>query len=507
MSIISAEFALFCLLTLFLYYTLFRRCQWILLLVASCVFYILIAKEQSWYILLSAFTIYGAARWIDALYADGDSTGRTKRKARFVLILALVVSLGLLAVSKYLNFILNSALQIISIFSDATIREVPFTLIAPIGISYYTFCVVGYLLDVYWKRIAAEKNPFKQLLFVMYFPQIIQGPIPRFRQLAPQFFTKKTFDYETFRDGLLLALLGIFKKLVIANRLSSVISVYFDQYANYSGSPYLFVLILYSFLIYADFSGAIDIVSGVSQMFGIKLMENFRQPLLARTIPEFWQRWHISMSSWFKDYVFFPVSISKLAKKINSFTKKRFGREAARKFTTILPLLVVWFLTGLWHGAGWNYIAWGLYYFVLFALGIFFAKPVEQLTERLNIKTECLSFRLFQVVRTFILCSLGRAFFRAPTLRAAFSILAGILGHNTIGYSTFLNTDMYITYAGIAILLLIDVLSLRESVLVRLKRLNIWLRWTIYFTLIFFILIYGEYGMGATNEVFAYARF
>ncbi len=315
-------------------------------------------------------------------------------------------------------------------------------------------------VDVYWERYSCEKNPFKHCVR-FYFPQIIQGPIPRFSQLSPQFFDKKTFDYETFRDGLLLALFGVFKKLVIANRLSSVISVYFDQYADYSGLPYLLVLILYSFLIYADFSGAIDIVSGVSRMFGIKLMENFRQPLLARTIPEFWQRWHISMSFWFRDYVFFPVSISKLAKKINGLTKKKFGRETARKFTTMLPLLVVWFLTGLWHGAGWNYIAWGLYYFVLFACGIFFAKPIEQLTAGLDVKTECFSFKLFQVVRTLILCSLGRAFFRAPSLRAAFSILAGIFERNTIGYSVFLDSSMLVTYLAIAALLLIDWLAMR----------------------------------------------
>ncbi len=507
MSIISAEFALFCLLTLFLYYTVCRRCQWILLLAASCVFYILIAKEQAWYIFLSAFTVYGAARWIGTLHAGSDSAARTKKRARLVLIFALVVSLGLLAVSKYLNFVLNSVLQIASLFSGTAAREGYYSLIAPIGISYYTFCLVGYLLDVYWERIPAEKNPFKHLLFVIYFPQIIQGPIPRFSQLSPQFFDKKSFDYETFRDGLLLALFGVFKKLVIANRLSSVISVYFDQYADYSGLPYLLVLILYSFLIYADFSGAIDIVSGVSRMFGIKLMENFRQPLLARTIPEFWQRWHISMSFWFRDYVFFPVSISKLAKKINGLTKKKFGREGARKFTTMLPLLVVWFLTGLWHGAGWNYIAWGLYYFVLFALGIFFAKPIEQLTAGLDVKTECFSFKLFQVVRTLILCSLGRAFFRAPSLRAAFSILAGIFERNTIGYSAFLDSSMLVTYLAIAALLLIDWLAMRQPVLERLKRQNVWFRWAIYLVLIFSILIFGEYGMGASNEVFAYAHF
>ena len=369
MSILSAEFAVFCLVALLLYYVAFKRFQWVVLLVASCVFYVLIAKEQCFYIFVSAFTVYGAARWIGALYAGQSPIAEAKKKARRVLICALIVSLGMLAVSKYTGFVLRSFFQLSSLFGGASAPSTAFSLVAPVGISYYTFCVVGYLLDVYWKRIPAEKNPLKHLLFVMYFPQVVQGPIPRFSQLAPQLFERKTFDYDSFRDGLLLTLFGLFKKLVIANRLSAVISVFFDRYADYSGPLYLLVLALYSFLIYADFSGAIDIVSGVSRLFGIRLMENFRQPLLSRTIPEFWQRWHISMSSWFKDYVFFPVSISKLAKKINGFVKDKLGRETARRFTTLLPLLVVWFLTGLWHGAGWNFIAWGLYYFVLFALG------------------------------------------------------------------------------------------------------------------------------------------
>lgn len=507
MSILSAEFAVFCLIALFLYYVAFRRFQWVVLLVASCVFYVLIAKEQCFYIFVSAFTVYGAARWIGALYAGQSPIAEAKKKARRVLICALIVSLGMLAVSKYTGFVLRSFFQLSSLFGGASAPSTAFSLVAPVGISYYTFCVVGYLLDVYWKRIPAEKNPLKHLLFVMYFPQVLQGPIPRFSQLAPQLFERKTFDYDSFRDGLLLTLFGLFKKLVIANRLSAVISVFFDRYADYSGPLYLLVLALYSFLIYADFSGAIDIVSGVSRLFGIRLMENFRQPLLSRTIPEFWQRWHISMSSWFKDYVFFPVSISKLAKKINGFVKDKLGRETARRFTTLLPLLVVWFLTGLWHGAGWNFIAWGLYYFVLFALGIFFANPVQRLTNRLGVKTECFGFKLFQVVRTFLLCSLGRAFFRAPSLSGAFSILAGIFGKSTIDPAVFSSGGMVIAYLAIAVLLLIDGLSMKESVLSRLQRQKTWVRWGVYLLLIFAVLILGVYGSGAATEVFAYERF
>ena len=232
------------------------------------------------------------------------------------------------------------------------------TFIFPIGISYYTFSLIGYLADVYWGKDKAERNYFKLLLFVMYFPKILQGPIARHRTLGPQLVRGNAFNAREFGYGLQLAVWGYFKKLVIADRIALFTSTVWAGYESFGGAILLINAILSAFQLYADFSGCMDIARGLSQMLGIELERNFDRPFSSKSAAEFWRRWHMTLGSWFKDYVFMPMVISPKLIKVSGAVNKKFGKRAGKAVMLIIPPLVVWLLTGIWHGTGINYVLW-----------------------------------------------------------------------------------------------------------------------------------------------------
>ena len=525
MTYVSTEFAILFFFTLIIYY-IFQPCQKIILLFSSILFYCFAGPKYIIYIFLSTLTTYFCAYFISDIYKALDNGSvlslaeqkqqqeRAKRKALWILRLDFLVVLGILVVLKYFNFFSRTFFDLLGLFRIE--RDPVFlNLVMPLGLSYFTFMNLGYILDVYWKKIPVEKEFTKFALFTMYFPHVVQGPISRYGQLAPQFLERKRFDYDRLCSGLQLALWGYFKKMVIADRLNIFVSHIYDNPQSYHGVVFLVATIFYSIQIYADFSGCMDIVGGVSETFGITLEKNFDHPYFSRSIPEFWRRWHMTLGTWFKDYVFYPASRTRLCKDFNKWTRKRFGNSVSRIWSSVIPLLCVWLLTGLWHGAAWKYVAWGLFHGFLIIGGTVFAKQIQQLTSFLRIQTDRFSWHLFQVLRTFTLCCIGRVFFRANGFRAAMDIFVRtfsdfqpwILFDGSLYTYGLDRPNFLLALVCILILFFVDLLQERMALRKAFARQNLVFRWLILYAAIFSILIFGIYGPGYDASQFIYNNF
>ena len=388
--------------------------------------------------------------------------------------------------------------------------------IAPLGFSYYTLSLIGYLADVYWKKEKAEKNYFKLLLFTIYFPKILEGPISKYRNVAPHLFDDHTFDYSQLCFGLQRMIWGYFKKLVIADRLALFVNEVFGNPFDHFGSDFFVAAILGSIQLYCDFSGCMDIGLGISECFGIRLEENFNRPFSSRSVAEFWRRWHITLGVWYKDYVYMPISASPQLIKAVGIIRKRFGKRPGKLFSTIIPLLVVWILTGLWHGTGYNYLLWGLYWGGLIILSLAFDPEIKKLTKYLKINTNSAIFTLFQKTRTFALFVISRfitlpktldvtwyAFRQIFTNFAPGRIIDGNLLKLGIDVPRFIVVSLAITLLGYV--------SHNQEKGIKIRK---WIatqplpvRWLIYYGGIIAVLVFGTYGPGYSASAFVYMAY
>lgn len=408
MDLNSLKFLLFVLIAVPGYYLVPKRMQWGWLLLANYVYYAAGGWYFVGYLVFTTLTTYGAARLIEGF--------DVKSKRRLVLVTALILNFGLLGVLKYSNFVI------------ATINQISGThlsfwnLAIPIGISFYIFQSMGYLLDVYWRRIESEKNVFRFALFVSFFPQILQGPIGRYNRLAHQLYESHSWDAARAEQAVLRILWGFFKKLVVADTAAVFVAAFFDEYTAYPGTA-LFAVLMYSIQLYADFSGGIDIVIGIAKLFGITMDENFRQPYFAVSITDFWHRWHITLGAWMKDYVFYPVSLSRWMGKFGKWGKARFGRKIGRTLPICLANLIVFFVVGVWHGAEWRYIVYGLYNGLIIAMSGLLAERYRTWKKALHIDDKTNYWRVFCILRTFVLVNISWFFDRAHSVREAFYLM------------------------------------------------------------------------------------
>ncbi len=375
MSMTSLSFFLLAAGTLLLYYITPGRVRWVVLLLASGVFY---AAAGGWYlpfILATILSTWGVARLISRHAARGDAyiaahkaeMDKDARKAykaagkkkRFRwLVAGLVFNFGILAVLKYTGFTVGTVNDLLSIFGGGGLA-VP-SLILPLGISFYTFRTTAYLIDVYRGKCEAERNLAKYALFASFFPTVIQGPICRYGDLGEQLVTPHRAEWKHLSAGLLRILWGLFKKLVVADTLMVAVKTIVARPEEFGGMYVLLLIILYSAVIYGDFTGGIDITIGLARMLGIKLTENFNRPFSSKSTAEYWNRWHITMGSYFTDYVFYPLSICKPMQRLTKWSRAHLGKVVGMRVPVYLATLFTWFLTGLWHGASWNFIVWGL---------------------------------------------------------------------------------------------------------------------------------------------------
>ncbi len=502
MSLVSNTFILFVMLSVLVYYILPKKVRWWALLVSSYVYYLAAGAEYLVFILFSTLVTYVCGILIE------KNLENNRKRAKAVLILGLVLNFGMLGVVKYTNFILEN---INALFQ----MDIPgIEILLPLGISFYTFQSSGYLLDVLWKRTTAEKNVFKYGLFVSFFPQLLQGPIGRHSRLASQLYVGHAFDGQKIVYGLERILWGFFKKMVLADWAAVFVDAIFT-YPDYYKGLAIFGVLFYSVQLYADFSGGMDVVIGIAQMFGITLDENFKRPYFAISITDFWHRWHITLGTWMKDYVFYPLSLSKAMNSFGRWGKKVFGKKTGRKLPICLANLVVFFLVGVWHGAAWKYIAYGMYNGIIIAVSGLMTDTYRNAKKRMHISGKERWYHVFMVLRTFVLVNISWFFDCSATVGQAVKMM----GYAVTSFepsqlllipagregTAFTPYAMAIIAVGCVILFLVGILQER-GVKIRelIAKQNFAVHFCIYLCL---LLAIGFFGSTAAVRGFIYAQF
>lgn len=522
MEITSLIFVVFVAITLVIYYIIPKKCQWIVLLIASLAFFIASSAWLTLLMIVTTLIIYFGALAIqkqkDLFAVKKKELGKSERKAlkeqikkkqKTILTIVVVVVVAILALTKYCNFLGGIVNGVTGIFKIGTIVPV-FDIVLPLGISYYTLMSISYIVDVNRGVIAAEKNPFRLLLFVCYFPHIVEGPFDRYKALDEQFKTPHKFDYDQFVSAVILVLWGFFKKLVIADRLGGYVSDYFNNVTESSLIGLGLATLMFTFQLYMDFSGCIDIISGISELFGIKVAENFRQPFFSKSIDEFWRRWHISLGAWLKEYVFYPVSLSKPFKKLSKSTKKIKSKHIADLIPLAYALFFVWFCNGLWHGTSVKYIVYGLYYYVLMMLGKLCEPLFDKTSKALKINRQGKAFGLFQMLRTFVIVNIGMLLFKVDTLSKFFVYIKDSVFNiksYDVGYIVPGILDILIILTGLIVVFMVSILKERKCGFIKdlndIKSLRMFI--IVFLTLS--VIIFGAYGVEYLDVGAIYAQF
>lgn len=457
MSFTSLSFIGFLLAVFVIYFMVPRKIQWVILLAASCFFYLCSGVKVIFFLLFSTATTFLAALLLGRLSADQKLKMNQlspdekklvnelfKKKKRLVVVAALLLNFGLLFILKYYGFVAESLQSALSLVTDSFFIP-QIGILLPLGISFYIFQSTGYVIDVYRGKYEPDKNPFKFALFVWFFPQIVQGPIGRHDKLAYQLYSPHRFDADKMKYGLQLILWGYFKKLVIADRAAVVVNQIFGNYTDYSGAIIFFGVFMYSIQIYCDFSGGIDIARGIAQGLGIELAENFRRPYFATSLSDFWRRWHITLGSWMRDYLFYPISLSKPFVKLGRRARKRFPGRLGKILPTSIATFIVFFVIGLWHGGNWKYVFFGLYNGVIITFSLIYEPTYQRICDRLHINRESKSWYAFRILRTLAIITVGRYFTRGDDLVTALLMIKRTILH----FGTITLTDGTIATLGL----------------------------------------------------------
>jgi len=528
-SYFSMDYLVFFLpLVILIYSFLGDREKKYFLLVAGYLFFGLISGGLVIYLLLTTLSMFFLGQWIERLHTEEKTVLGTVEKEqkkvvkakymhhkRLVLGLAAALHVGLLLVLKYSGFFMENVNAVLAVLKVAVQFELP-RFVMPIGISFFTMQAVSYMFDVYRGTIKAEKNLWKLALFISFFPQIVEGPICRYEQTAEQLWNVKGIEHKNLVFGLQRILFGMMKKIVIADRLNPLIKEVFTNFANYDGGIVALAAVCYTIQLYMEFSGTMDAVIGSAQIFGVKLPENFARPFFSKTISDFWARWHITLGGWFKDYIFYPVTLSKPVKKLTGNIKKKTGNYFALLVASAIALFCVWFCNGLWHGAAWNYIFFGMYHFALILMGNIVEPLVKRIKKALHINANHFAYQLFQMLRTSILVVIGELFFRCHGLKAGLIMFKMMLTQFSFSGFTLESMevlgidgqDIVVTVAALLIVLITSILKERGMELREiLAKRPVAVRWAVMYGLILFIVIFGAYGLGYIPVDPIYANF
>lgn len=440
---------------------------------------------------------------------------RCEKKMRFRVILAGVVCFGILITLKYSAFIisnLNAVLRSAHVTGRSPIPQ----FLVPVGISFYTLQAMSYVFDVQKEKIPAERNFFKVALFLSFFPLLMEGPIARFKETAPQLWDPPGIHMAALQRGGWRILYGVIKKLVVADRVNAAVELLYTDYASYDGGMVFLAAVLFTLQEYMEFSGTIDIVAGTGECLGITLPENFRQPFFSATISEFWTRWHVSLGAWLRDYVFYPLSMSAPLKKLTKKCKKRLGNHYGPLVTSSIALLAVWVFNGFWHGSGWSFLFFGLYHFTWIVTGNILQPGVAHFCERHQINRRNPVYRTFQIIRTCLIVAIGEMFFRALSLKCGLQMFVQLFARASLrcltdGTALSLGMDLQdylITGVAIVFVLVIGILREREyDIRSRLMEKNMVIRSLVTVSLIVFIIVFGAYGEGYVPVDPIYANF
>lgn len=490
----SIDFLIFFPVVLLVYFILPTKIRYIWLLVSSYYFYMCWNPIYSILIALSTVITYLSGILLGKF-------GEKKKYQQLTIIGSFTVNLGILIYFKYTNFLIDAVNHIMSELHLGTIPTVDILL--PVGISFYTFQALGYTIDVYRGEIKAEKNLLKYALFVSFFPQLVAGPIERSANLLSQIQnepTHRVWNYQRVTSGLITMLWGFFMKVVVADRISVLVDHIFKEYEIYGITVLSLGAIAFAIQIYCDFNGYTTIAIGAARVLGFELMENFDTPYFAKSMVEFWRRWHISLSTWFRDYVYIPL-----------------GGSRCSKWKRYRNILITFTISGLWHGANWTYMFWGFLHGMYQIIEKELGPMCDKISKRCRTKVDSFGYKLGKVILTFSLVDIAWIFFRADSLSDAFHYIRRMAKyqdwwHLVDGTLYQLGLDMveiHILVVSICFLGLIDVLKYykRKSLTQLLEEQWIVFRWAVVIGLLFFCVIYGYYGPGYNAAQFIYFQF
>ena len=498
------------------------------LLFVSCVFFWFVSGMLIVYLAATVLSVYLFGLWLNRVQAEMKKTlaetesGEKKkvkklyvRRQRFIVFLAVLLHVGVLLLLKYSGFFAENLNLLLDRFKAPFVLSVP-RFLAPVGISFFTLQALSYIFDVYRGVTPADRNLGRLALFICFFPQIVEGPICRYHQTAEKLWEARPITHHNLTFGLQRFLFGMMKKMVIADRLNPFVNEIFRNYGDYNGWIIALAAVGYTVQLYMDFSGSMDAVVGVAQIFGIDMPENFERPFFSRTISEFWKRWHITLGTWFRDYLFYPVTTAGRMKKLTSSARKKIGNHYGPLLAGSVALFLVWLCNGLWHGSGWNYIFFGMYHFVLILGGSLIAPVVKSFNHKLHINPGCFPYRVFQIIRTAVLVVIGELFFRADGLTNGLNMFRGIFSSFSV---SLLSNDLLekclldhqdFIMIGITLIIVFAVSVLNEkhiSVRDTLAQRHAAIRWAVLYALILYIVIFGAYGYGYIPVDPLYAQF
>ena len=555
MAFTSFNFLVFVAATVLVYYVAPRKFRWLVLLAASYTFYLMSSPKTFVFILLTTVITFLGGIQIDKAnqecreYIDAhkDSLSRDEKKAikeqykhskKKHAAIVLIADFGILAILKYFRYYIEA-------MGIPGLSAMTGSLLIPLGISFYTFQSAAYIIDIYRDKIRADRNIVKFALFTSFFPQIIQGPIARYDHLANQLYEGHSFEYNNLAHGAQLMLWGFFKKLVIADRVAIMVSAVFDNYQDYQGWAVFAALIGYTIQIYGDFSGGIDIARGVARCMGIDMGHNFKRPYFSDSLSEFWRRWHMSLSFWCRDYIFFSISLSKTFGKMGKSLRKVLGDRVGKLFPVLCAQMATFITIGLWHGAEFKYVAYGLYNGIVIISGLLLEPYFKKWIEALHINIESKGWKLFQILRTMLIVICGRVFPKAASFTVALSMFASIFKFsNKLGIKDTIHAmgltkyDYIVLFVGCLIWFCVSLIEEREERLARageetggsivagkatgvvstivetgaefrnaLDKKPLPVRWAVYIVAVMAVIIFGVYGVGYDASTFIYRGF
>ncbi len=476
MDFLSLTFAVFFIISVICYYAVPKKLRWGVLLVSSILFYVWSVPYLIGYLLFSAATTFLYGKWVE----------KHKEHGKAVLALVIAANLAVLLFVKFYPL------------CEVKLNFPALNFLAPMGISFYTLQVIAYCVDVYKGKTEAQSNFFKYLLFVSFFPQILQGPIPRYNQLKEQLFEGHAFDYRTVKFGFQFILWGMFLKMVIADRAAIFVNAVFPEYHLYEGTVLAVAAVLYSIQLYTDFLGCVCIAMGAAEVYGIHLQTNFERPYLAVSIKDFWRRWHISLSSWLRDYVYIPL-----------------GGNRKGKIRRYVNLMLTFLVSGIWHGSGMQYIFWGLMQGGYQVAGEILLPIRRKVREGLKIDEKSGFYLLWQRICTFVLITISWIIFRSANLRAGLSMIKRIVTDFTPW--VFFDGTLYefgiearsflALILCIVLLMVIEHFQEKKNIREMLERQHIIVRWSIYLGAIALVAVLGVYGPGYSATQFLYGQF
>ena len=494
----SFKFAIFFFSVFLLYPVVPRKFRVFFLLCISLIFYMSWSIKYVLLMLISIIITYICG----ILISNTEDSHLRVRIKKYIIAAGFTINLFILILFKYYNFFVDKINLILGTFSLPIINS-RFDALLPVGISFYTFQALGYIIDVYRGDVKAEKNFIKYALFVSFFPQLVAGPIERSKNLLSQIdkiSQSKLYQYKNVISGFILMLWGYFMKMVVADRAAILVNTVYDSYWLHGFFGLTIATFFFAFQIYCDFASYSIIAAGAARILGFRLMENFNAPYFSRSVSEFWRRWHISLSTWFRDYLYIPL-----------------GGNRTSEGQKNVNIAIVFIVSGLWHGASLHFIAWGIIWAFCMVLSNLTKELRKNVSVNIGIKLNCFSFRFGQCIFTFILTCFAWIFFRAQSINDAIKIINRIAKERDIW--SFFNGAIYelglsrqevnILLLSMTMVLIVDLIRYRtnKTIDVFILDQNLWFQWIVIITMILFIFIFGIYGFGFDPQQFIYFQF